>query len=129
MRIITRPDFDGIVCAVLLKDVLGIKEPIAWVEPYELGDYEKMVKESDIIANLPYVNGVFRPSGQTTLNSAGLTFSFPTTGGHRWPRSPEPPPVCWKAMRRSTRRRGVCFWKRSAKRRSASAVWSAISWT
>ena len=54
MRIITRPDFDGVVCAVLLKNVLGITEPIAWVEPYELMD---MVKEGDIIANLPYAGG------------------------------------------------------------------------
>ena len=57
MRIITRPDFDGIVCAVLLKDVLDINEPIAWVEPYELLDNVNMVKEGDIIANLPHVEG------------------------------------------------------------------------
>ncbi len=57
MRIITRPDFDGIVCAVLLKDVLGIHEPIAWVEPYEIRDDEIMVNEGDIIANLPYIEG------------------------------------------------------------------------
>lgn len=57
MRIITRPDFDGIVCAVLLKDVLDIQEPIAWVEPYELRDNANMVKEGDIIANLPYIEG------------------------------------------------------------------------
>ncbi len=57
MRIITRPDFDGVVCAVLLRDVLGIREPVAWVEPYELSDRAGMVKEGDIIANLPYVDG------------------------------------------------------------------------
>lgn len=57
MRIITRPDFDGIVCAVLLKNVLDIKEPIAWIEPYELRDKIDMVKEGDIIANLPYAEG------------------------------------------------------------------------
>jgi hypothetical protein len=33
MRIVTRPDFDGVVCAVLLYDVLDNTEPIKWVEP------------------------------------------------------------------------------------------------
>jgi hypothetical protein len=33
MRIVTRPDFDGIVCAVLLFEALDIKEPVLWVEP------------------------------------------------------------------------------------------------
>ena len=54
MRIVTRPDFDGVVCAVLLHDVETITEPIKWVEP---GDMQKGVVEilaGDIIANLPY---------------------------------------------------------------------------
>jgi hypothetical protein len=38
MRIVTRPDFDGVVCAVLLHDVETITEPIKWVEP---GDVQK----------------------------------------------------------------------------------------
>jgi hypothetical protein len=33
MRIVTRPDFDGVVCAVLLYEALDIKEPVKWVEP------------------------------------------------------------------------------------------------
>jgi oligoribonuclease NrnB/cAMP/cGMP phosphodiesterase (DHH superfamily) len=54
MRIVTRPDFDGVVCAVLLHDVETITEPIKWVEP---GDVQKGLVEihaGDIIANLPY---------------------------------------------------------------------------
>jgi len=54
MRIVTRPDFDGVVCAVLLHDVEKITEPIKWVEP---GDVQKGLVEihaGDIIANLPY---------------------------------------------------------------------------
>ncbi|MFO7687271.1 MAG: exopolyphosphatase [Desulfobacterales bacterium] len=54
MRIVTRPDFDGVVCAVLLQDVETITEPIKWVEP---GDLQKGVVEihaGDIIANLPH---------------------------------------------------------------------------
>lgn len=54
MRIVTRPDFDGVVCAVLLYDVLDISEPIAWVEPSELQKREVVVKGGDILANLPF---------------------------------------------------------------------------
>ena len=54
MRIVTRPDFDGVVCAVLLHDVEEITEPVKWVEP---GDVQKglvEIRKNDIIANLPY---------------------------------------------------------------------------
>ena len=54
MRIVTRPDFDGIVCAVLLKDALDITDPIRWIEP---GDMQKGLVDigsDEIIANLPY---------------------------------------------------------------------------
>jgi hypothetical protein len=54
MRIVTRPDFDGVVCAVLLYDVEEITAPVQWVEP---GDIQKglvEIESNDIIANLPY---------------------------------------------------------------------------
>ena len=54
MRIVTRPDFDGIVCAVLLKDAERISEPVKWVQP---GDMQKglvEVRSGDVIANLPF---------------------------------------------------------------------------
>ena len=54
MRIVTRPDFDGIVCAVLLYEALGIEEEVYWVEPNELQNGEADIKEGDILANLPY---------------------------------------------------------------------------
>ncbi len=54
MRIVTRPDFDGIVCAVLLSDVLSIQEPVKWVEPNELQRGLVEIRKGDIIANLPY---------------------------------------------------------------------------
>ena len=56
MRIVTRPDFDGIVCAVLLIDALGIKQPVRWVEPSALQRGEVKIRKGDIIANLPYVD-------------------------------------------------------------------------
>ena len=38
MRVVTRPDFDGIVCAVLLKEAESIDEPIYWIQPGDLAD-------------------------------------------------------------------------------------------
>lgn len=54
MRIVTRPDFDGIVCAVLLSEALNIREPVKWVEPNELQRGLVNIRKGDIIANLPY---------------------------------------------------------------------------
>ncbi len=54
MRIVTRPDFDGIVCAVLLKDALDITGPIRWVEPGDLQKRLVEIRPDEIIANLPY---------------------------------------------------------------------------
>ena len=54
MRIVTRPDFDGIVCAVLLSDALNIKKPVKWVEPNAMQHGRVDVQPGDIIANLAY---------------------------------------------------------------------------
>ena len=57
MRIVTRPDFDGIVCAVLLKDALDINGPIRWVEPGDLQKGRVKIEPDEIVANLPYHPG------------------------------------------------------------------------
>ncbi len=54
MRIVTRPDFDGIVCAVLLYETEDITEPILWVSPNDMQKGKIDIKKGDIIANLPY---------------------------------------------------------------------------
>ncbi len=54
MRIVTRPDFDGIVCAGLLKEVESITKPIKWVEPNDMQKGKIDIEQGDIIANLPY---------------------------------------------------------------------------
>ncbi|HSO66942.1 MAG TPA: exopolyphosphatase, partial [Desulfatirhabdiaceae bacterium] len=54
MRIVTRPDFDGVVCAVLLYDVLNIEEPVLWVEPSEVQKGQVAIRPDDVLANLPY---------------------------------------------------------------------------
>ncbi len=57
MRIMTRPDFDGIVCAVLLRDALNISGPTRWVEPGDLQKGLVKIEPNEIIANLPYHPG------------------------------------------------------------------------
>ncbi|WP_027358899.1 hypothetical protein [Desulforegula conservatrix] len=57
MRIITRPDFDGLVCAVFLKAALGKDIPVLWVEPDAIRHCGLEVRQGDIIANLPWKSG------------------------------------------------------------------------
>lgn len=54
MRIVTRPDFDGIVCAVLLYQTENIDRDIFWIEPSEIQTGKAMILKQDILANLPY---------------------------------------------------------------------------
>jgi oligoribonuclease NrnB/cAMP/cGMP phosphodiesterase (DHH superfamily) len=54
LRIVTRPDFDGIVCAALISDALGVNPPVYWVEPNELQKGLVVIRPGDILANLPY---------------------------------------------------------------------------
>lgn len=54
IRIITRPDFDGIVCAVVLKKALKSDLPIRWFEPNQIQTRTADIQDGDIIANLPY---------------------------------------------------------------------------
>ncbi len=56
-RLITRSDFDGLVCAVLLKD-LDLIDDIKFVHPKDMQDGKIQVTENDITTNLPYVPGV-----------------------------------------------------------------------
>ncbi|HUG70939.1 MAG TPA: exopolyphosphatase [Pirellulaceae bacterium] len=55
-RLLTRSDFDGLVCAVLLKD-LGVLGEIQFVHPKDVQDGKIEVTEKDILTNLPYVAG------------------------------------------------------------------------
>ncbi|PIE63486.1 MAG: exopolyphosphatase [Desulfobacter postgatei] len=54
MRIVTRPDFDGIVCAVLLRQALEPSLPIYWVEPNDIQSGSADIQDGDILANLPW---------------------------------------------------------------------------
>jgi len=56
-RLVTRSDFDGLVCAVLLKE-LGIIDRIEFVHPKDMQDGKIPMGPKDISTNLPYVPGV-----------------------------------------------------------------------
>jgi len=55
-RLITRSDMDGLVCAVLLKE-LGLLGEIVFQHPKDMQDGKVAVTDRDIITNLPYVPG------------------------------------------------------------------------
>lgn len=55
-RLVTRSDFDGLVCAVLLKD-LDLIDDILFVHPKDMQDGKIAITDNDITTNLPYVAG------------------------------------------------------------------------
>ena len=77
-RLLTRSDMDGLVCAVLLKE-LGMLGEIVFHHPKDVQDGKVEVGPRDILTNLPYVAGcalcfdhhaseALRNDGQTTPN-------------------------------------------------------------
>ncbi len=55
-RLLTRSDFDGLVCAILLKE-LGLLGSIEFVHPKDVQDGKIAVTDNDILTNLPYAPG------------------------------------------------------------------------
>ncbi|MGL4829180.1 MAG: exopolyphosphatase [Vibrio sp.] len=53
-RLVTRSDFDGLVCAVLLKNIELIDD-IQFVHPKDMQDGKIPITNRDIVTNLPYV--------------------------------------------------------------------------
>lgn len=56
MRLVTRSDFDGLVCATLLKH-LNIIDDYLFAHPKDLQDGKVEVTKKDVLANVPYVEG------------------------------------------------------------------------
>jgi nanoRNase/pAp phosphatase (c-di-AMP/oligoRNAs hydrolase) len=74
-RLITRSDFDGLVCAVLLKQ-MDLIDDIKFVHPKDMQDGKIEVTDRDITTNLPYVPGVhlsFDHHSSETMRNAVLT--------------------------------------------------------
>lgn len=57
-RLITRSDFDGLVCAMILKE-LDMIDDIKFVHPKDMQDGLIEVTDKDISTNLPYVKGIY----------------------------------------------------------------------
>jgi hypothetical protein len=53
MRLVTRPDLDGLTCAVLLSHCESV-DSVELVEPQEITDRRVAISANDILANLPY---------------------------------------------------------------------------
>lgn len=56
-RLVTRSDFDGLVCAVLLRE-LDLIDEIEFAHPKDMQAGKVEITERDITTNLPYVDGV-----------------------------------------------------------------------
>ncbi len=70
MQLLTRSDFDGLACAVLLKDV-GLIDRYKFVHPKDIQDGKIAIGEGDVLANVPYAPG------------CGLWFDHHTSEGQR----------------------------------------------
>ena len=53
MRLVTRSDFDGLACAMMLKE-LGLIDDIKFVHPKDVQDGKVELSKNDITTNLPY---------------------------------------------------------------------------
>ncbi len=95
MRIVTRPDFDGIVCAVLLIEALEkdheLNPAISWIEPGEIQAGSADIRPGDILANLPWhpkaaywfdhhvsnrPDGKFSGAFEIAPSAAGVVFNY-----------------------------------------------------
>lgn len=57
-RLVTRSDFDGLVCAAIFKE-LDMIDDIKFVHPKDMQDGKIDINNRDITTNLPYVPGVY----------------------------------------------------------------------
>lgn len=91
MRIVTRADFDGVVCAVILFEALDIDKPVKWIEPSDVQKGRADIREGDIMANLPYnencamwfdhhysnrVDALFEGVFEIAPSAAGLVYRY-----------------------------------------------------
>ncbi len=56
MQLLTRSDFDGLICATLLKQI-GLVDHYRFVHPKDMQDGKYAVTKDDVLANVPYVPG------------------------------------------------------------------------
>jgi nanoRNase/pAp phosphatase (c-di-AMP/oligoRNAs hydrolase) len=77
-RLVTRSDFDGLVCAVLLKHLNMIDE-IKFVHPKDMQDGKIDIGPRDITTNLPYVPGahlIFDHHSSETVRNSDVSSNY-----------------------------------------------------
>lgn len=92
-RLVTRSDFDGLVCAVLLKK-LDLINDIKFVHPKDMQDGKIDITERDIVTNLPYVGDaylVFDHHHSETVRNAANHFNHIID-----PKAPSAARVVWQ---------------------------------
>lgn len=85
MRLVTRSDFDGLICGTVLKEV-GIITSVQFVHPKDLQDGIFQVEAADVLCNVPFVPG------------CGMWFDHHTSEGERVGWSPGVPGASRPAM-------------------------------
>ncbi|MDR2891510.1 MAG: exopolyphosphatase [Deltaproteobacteria bacterium] len=77
MRLVTRSDFDGLACAVLLKH-LGLIDDYLFAHPKDLQDEIIEINSNDILANVPYVPGcgIWFDHHTSEMERLGNNFQF-----------------------------------------------------
>ena len=56
MRLVTRSDFDGLICGFLLREI-GVIDSWVFVHPKDLQDGKFVANPNDVLVNVPYVPG------------------------------------------------------------------------
>lgn len=93
MRLLTRSDFDGLICAVLLNE-LGLIDEWKFAHPKDLQDGTIEVSENDILANVPYVKGCGMWFDHHASEAARLGSDFEFKGSYK--HSPSAARVIWE---------------------------------
>ena len=91
MRLLTRSDFDGLICAVLLKHI-GLMDDWKFVHPKDVQDGLVAVTANDILANVPYSPGVGLWFDHHSSEQERLNFDFEFNGAS------EPKPSCARVI-------------------------------
>ena len=91
MRLLTRSDFDGLICAVLLKEI-GLMDQWQFVHPKDVQDGLVAVTADDILANVPYAPGCGMWFDHHSSEQERLQFNFAFTGASK------PAPSCARVI-------------------------------
>lgn len=91
MRLLTRSDFDGLICAVLLKEA-GLMDEWKFVHPKDVQDGKVEVTQNDILANVPFAPGCGMWFDHHSSEEERLDFDFEFKGASR------PAPSCARVI-------------------------------